>query len=407
MKAEQIMDALQFLREGIIEETARVRNGRRTPERRKRWGLAALAACLCVVVGLSTARYVERRNDLRITAEKITEFSGSGQIVAGGITTTAYRTQKAQSLDALMKSPVRDNSTVKALPVYYPAAMRNVEVGEYVQEKAVEYAEKLGAYLGVPAEAERSSSNYWTYSVGCGKALKGTLRASKDSGALQLQYILRDPEREGALLDTALPADATDEEIMAATSVVLDVFTAVLGKNFEARTVHRSTSVAGGGKENIWVYVYGWETGEDPAQQLYNTYLDYVYISFTNEYSEDPDILQLTSAWNTETELKPLPGGGAPLLSVEEAEEYLERGYIFLGHVCPVCIGNNEAVDFSDYDGVEIVYRGSTFYTYNIPFYAFYKQTGEESFAVTYVPAVKVEGLEEYFAEQEAWHNTN
>ena len=70
MKGEQICDALQMLRDDTIEETERVRNGKRNPVRRRTWAAVAVAACLCVAVGLTA---MNNADDGRITAEKITE----------------------------------------------------------------------------------------------------------------------------------------------------------------------------------------------------------------------------------------------------------------------------------------------------------------------------------------------
>jgi hypothetical protein len=57
-------------------------------------------------------------------------------------------------------------------------------------------------------------------------------------------------------------------------------------------------------------------------------------------------------------------------------------------------------VDFSEYDSVGLVYKKSTagHFLWSVPFYAFYKQVGDE-YAAVYIPAVEVTGLEEHFAE--------
>jgi hypothetical protein len=49
---------------------------------------------------------------------------------------------------------------------------------------------------------------------------------------------------------------------------------------------------------------------------------------------------------------------------------------------------------------VGLVYKKSTagHFLWSVPFYAFYKQVGDE-YAAVYVPAVEVTGLEELFAE--------
>ena len=403
MKGEQISDALQMLRDDMIEETEQVRSGKRKPARRRIWAAAAVAACLCIVVGAVVVQTAQNTDNGRITAEKITEFSG-GTMLGGS--TQAYITKQANALQDLMWSPIRDNSEVAALPVYRPKRIQNLN--RYADDCAEFFAQGLRDGLGISTEIGDSYDSGWgevfarTYSVECEK-FDASVKVYDECGAVQAQYSLEVPHGM-SLFETTAPVSAEDEEILAAAGEVLDVFNTVFGKNYEARAVTRIVSRMPD-KETHWVYAYAWESSENSAQQMYNTYLDYVYITFTNAFSADQNVLQLSKAWRTVNELEPISETETPLLSLAEAEEELEKGYIFLGHVCPVCMSMNTEVDFSDYDGVEIVYRDGMFYTYNIPYYAFYKQTGEEAFAVTYVPAVKVEGMEEYFKAQESWHS--
>lgn len=60
MRGEQISDALQLLRNDMIEETEQVRSGKRKTVYWRRWAAAAAAACLCVVMG-AAALYSARR----------------------------------------------------------------------------------------------------------------------------------------------------------------------------------------------------------------------------------------------------------------------------------------------------------------------------------------------------------
>ena len=98
-------------------------------------------------------------------------------------------------------------------------------------------------------------------------------------------------------------------------------------------------------------------------------------------------------------------------ISLEEAEVMLEKGYVFGGHYCPLCMQEQETVDFSDYDHVGIEYvQKATYEGYTneyYPFYAFYKEIEDGRFARTYVPAFRVSGLEEYFESQESKHNSS
>ena len=101
--------------------------------------------------------------------------------------------------------------------------------------------------------------------------------------------------------------------------------------------------------------------------------------------------------------------GKAKMISLEEAEKLLDKGYVFGGHSCKLCMAEQPEVDFSDYECVDIEYVRGVENNIYIPFYAFYKYIGETSYgmptyAKTYVPAVKVDGLDKYFKNQISEH---
>lgn len=103
-------------------------------------------------------------------------------------------------------------------------------------------------------------------------------------------------------------------------------------------------------------------------------------------------------------------------LPLEEAEKLLYKGYVFGGHSCYLCTRDPEGVSFEGYDrvGIEYLFRSDDIINYNstetgIPFYAFFKEIGKDDnvniiFAKTYVPAIYVSGLDEYFERQRAYH---
>ena len=106
--------------------------------------------------------------------------------------------------------------------------------------------------------------------------------------------------------------------------------------------------------------------------------------------------------------------GESKSISLQQAEEFLARGYCFMHHACPICAEQQDSVDFTEYDGVTLRYLRE----YKppegqeprvIPFYVFYKnigvaENGNQIYAFTYVPAVEVSGIEEYFQNQIQYH---
>ncbi len=143
---------------------------------------------------------------------------------------------------------------------------------------------------------------------------------------------------------------------------------------------------------------------------------DYILVSFENSINESQDIVTDFSSiiyYKNRVKMRKYSAIDkfAKKLPLEKAEEYLNKGYV-LANGCPICMSNQEEVDFSNYDYVEITYyhKGSDFEPEcAIPLYAFYKYIGTKdgynnAYAVTYVPAVSVEGYEEYFLKKEAEH---
>ena len=102
----------------------------------------------------------------------------------------------------------------------------------------------------------------------------------------------------------------------------------------------------------------------------------------------------------------------AKMLTLEEAEELLEKGYVFGGHSCHLCMAAQPEVDFSDYTCVEVEYVSDLNDELCVPFYAFYKYIGKnnygtDTYAKTYVPAIEVSGYDEYFESQKDSHRKN
>ena len=106
----------------------------------------------------------------------------------------------------------------------------------------------------------------------------------------------------------------------------------------------------------------------------------------------------------------------AKRISLSEAEALLYKGYVFGGHTCPLCMREQDKVDFEGYDFVGLAYV----FEYSqpdgppamgIPFYTFYKEIGASPngntvYAQTYVPAIEVYGYEEYFESQAEEHQS-
>jgi|GEM_PF-3876267 len=107
--------------------------------------------------------------------------------------------------------------------------------------------------------------------------------------------------------------------------------------------------------------------------------------------------------------------GASKIISLSEAETWLEKGYSFGTHYWDIMDGK-EIIDFSDYDYVSYEYypkevRSNSrdfVWTENherpiMPYYVFYKQTSSsethDTYAKAYIPAVPVDDMESFFVK--------
>ncbi|MBR6506037.1 MAG: hypothetical protein IKT37_00345 [Clostridia bacterium] len=109
--------------------------------------------------------------------------------------------------------------------------------------------------------------------------------------------------------------------------------------------------------------------------------------------------------------------GASKIISLSEAEAWLEKGYSFGNHYWDFMDGK-EIIDFSDYDYVSYEYYpkevrgsgGNFMWTENyerpiMPYYVFYKQTfsseTHDTYAKAYIPAVPVDDMESFFVSDD------
>ncbi len=103
--------------------------------------------------------------------------------------------------------------------------------------------------------------------------------------------------------------------------------------------------------------------------------------------------------------------GDYKLIDLEKAEEMLEKGYVFGFHSCSLCQSEQTGVDFTNYDavGMEYVIGNNGIIA---PFYVFYENIdkiayskyGDHIYAKTYVCALDIDGIDEYFENQAQNH---
>lgn len=217
----------------------------------------------------------------------------------------------------------------------------------------------------------------------------------------------------------------SDEEIISALQPIKDILFDLFDVSFPDIKILRSfDSYSEYGADWIEIYFY-----DEDAHALNRTQerpvTDYISLSFDNMENYADDILSdgvLTVAminyYQNRVDISKAYAltANAKKISLKDAEVLLYNGYVFGGHSCPLCMAAQDKVSFEGYDFVDLEYVFGYDYehdrwTTGLPFYAFYKkigssENGNSEYAKTYVPAIEVSGLEEYFQSQKSNHKT-
>ncbi len=413
MTGKQLFDKMNQIGDDLIEEAVNTLPLEENAGRSHIIWIKRLAAAACIVLflGCVTLYFIGNKaaaplpGNTPITASDILSQSKG---LAGGTGTKAYFTMAAGELSDLMHSPIKDNTAVSALKVYQTVPVDHPEA--FFKDKVNKIIKNVKDNFDTPLSQENDQANqfdYYYYNTDLvSENYKINVETSDSYGVTETTYRIWNPTPPIQQLElfgekiTITPGES-DESIENKLTRALDFANKVFGTNCKFQYITRDLGYYDEG--HISVGVEAFENSDHMDQAMYNRYLGSIHFLFMDDGNTEE--LPLIGIYYTEYELKDAFSEDTRLLSVKEAEYYLDHGYIFAGHVCPVCMSRNAEVDFSDYDDVEIVYRRDIFGKYVIPFYAFYKTTGEHMFAVAYVPAVEVDGLKEYFVSQEAWHN--
>lgn len=398
----------------------------------QRWyTILAASLCLPLIIVLVISIIMNKRDILlpesnQIFASDIVSQDTNNLTYGEGSSTKAYFTMLAESLADLMKSPVKSSYDAEALTVYQPGTIENYDV--YFQEKLQTVINNAKNNLDINFVPEESDINVGSanqsvnpYTIINSNIIKNTKYHYYSADLLSDEYkIWMDSSDENSITyriwnnnsllkdnfrlsgeEIAITLEESDESIKDKLAGALSFANKMFNTNFEFRDIIRNPDYLGDGYVSLFVEAY--EPSSNINQRMYNQYLNKFSFYFSN--SNNDETLKLVGIYYTEHNLERAFPEDTSILTLEEAEGYFQSGYIFAGHVCTYCMLHNNAVDFEDYDDVEIIYRDDIFGKYVIPFYAFYKKTADHTYAVAYVPAVAVGGLKEYFEEQEAWHN--
>lgn len=436
MKSENIITALNDIDPELVED-AEGAHKRSSVTVFLKWGAAA--AVLCLICGLALGRFLpmlqppilESKPSTPIanlpvyegivyTAEEIAGFFGTHKGE-----TTSYTKVYVPSSAHLQPHKRQDTPFWTLYRYNIPSTPLNqTEFEEFFDSKLTRIASELG--INTPQYSIRETSVGYTdrdLEIFIDDA-DGYLFSANHNAIFNSILIANNTAPDIALGDVRIEVDQTksNAEIIASLSQVKKKLFELFGVSFSDIKITRYYSdQSEHGVE--WLYVSFYNKTDHPLNLIADgPYSDCITLEFNNRYSHDDAnvsgiLLQNVGIRYCQFRSDPksvyLRTKQVSIISLQEAEALLQQGYVFGGHSCPICMAEQDAVDFSDYDFVDIVYIQSRNPNQAskdiIPFYAFYKkigfaENGNEIYAKTYVPAIRVSGYEEYFKSQEAEH---
>lgn len=409
MREEKLMDAMEYVDDQLLESAADSMAGKR---KRGQWKpLAAMAACLAMVVGLfwyNRFPPVPKYENAIFSAEQIGELFPAKDAMG----TNAYTEEGYPNEELFVVPEVLD---VEYLNIYKQIGTEpsEAELRSLIKEVFPYIGKMYGCDVSQTLFVRKASATgYSAETVSSGKRIL----ASSDLYSLSVSWGNDDLSPLSINGETFYAKNVqTDEEIMASVSSVIPYLEQVFDTELSAYKIDRSYSSSDADINylNVWLYSETQVTDElleqyDREPTRYCTGA-MICLEFSREDLAKPSDTVVCRYISYEKSIQHRYKAYAQcrMISLDEAEALLANGYVFSNHVCKLCMDMQEQVDFSDYDRVSLEYVFGE--DYSIPFYTFYKKIREDEdgfvqYAKTMVPAIEVSGLEEYFEEQQRYH---
>lgn len=352
------------------------------------------------------ATFTPPYTDITLTVDDL--FNNSNVAASNG-STTSYTKTYVPSVEYLYIKPITTEKYV-TIYEYFPVKQKEpteAEFRAYVDKYLLQIADATGTILPECDIENDTTGGYYISTIGKTEDVDIYIAPGYISFGKSFIYTESDVPLTIYGETVVIDQTKTDSEIFASLSGIKEKLGKLFGTIFEDSTItRRFSSYTTNGAE--WIYVYF--DSQDNSGSLHITFDNFANhasdtVSSTNLYNANIYYLPNDSETPTNSISKQVE-----LLPLEKAEEYLSKGYVVSMGGCPLCQAEQEPIDFTDYDYVSFSY--SIYNNKEIPFYAFYKnigtaENGNMTFAKTYVPAVEVEGYEEYFENKHTNHNNS
>lgn len=439
MKNKKIFNAVGKISDELIEDAAISKKNRKTYFPWKT--LIASAACFCLLLTALISMPHLLRDTPDVTSPATTNPSSptsqgnndkyvpflSAYDVAGVLTSFADRDET-------------NSYTVEAYPKDYLAKVLNIPEGNSInlynylttgeepnQESLQSFSEKvyitLENALGISipvGEFEKNDDYAGSFYYSSFTKTEDYVIRAEENNLMDRVLVLPTGANGIVFNGTTVRIDPlmADGDILEQFAPTAQIINTAFGTSFKdiavIKSYHETTA---NGINRISIFLYNRESepnvtiGEIPLS-------DYIHIEFSHCQNDDGKGIKagLVSyvQYRVPVEDRLIQVREEPILTLEQAEEMLKKGYVFGGHSCSLCMQNQEKVDFSEYDYVGFEYvmniDSSESARLCVPFYAFYKRlepapNGNETYAKTYVCAVPMTDIDTYFEIQTANHS--
>ena len=434
MRREKISEAISEMDSRHIEEAVNFRIERKSRKLWLRWAVPAACTALILMVAPFAVQWIREinipvYNEAIFTAEDIDSLFS--EMLNDG--TNSYQKVSVSSADELYIASAPDEEYVKIYEYDSSGKVLNQnEFSDYLNDILSKLSDALDEKMP-EFEIEDNSSYRYMPSLDTRRVTMGEygFTAYQSKVANRISVYSDGPSKQVMIHGQTIQVDQTetDEEIIESLATVKKDLFRIFGVNFKDVKVVRTYRDSKYGVQ--WLNVYFYNADDHEINEycfdagFYRSgapVSDYLLLSFDNTLNYADDVVSdkiLTNVsvvyykYRVKTAERYTATAKVRMLSLGEAEELLSQGYVFGGHSCPLCMAEQTPVDFSDYDFVGFTYifgrddEGNTS-GIGIPFYVFYKWIGtgnyDEIYAKTYVPAVEVSGLKEYFESQQEKH---
>lgn len=392
MTGEELLESMEYIDAVWVEKAENPASKKRM---RKGW-MRAIAACLAIVIGVSL--FLPNRT-LVFNPWQISDLMvGEGEIAGD---TQTYMTLYMGADQEFLLAPLPDSEYI---PVFYKDKTKLPESETMMEAWLSPILDRFEDSIG---EESLEGYNIATSQGFYNQYYSFVIEKSRNNEFGDCDIWL-----DGELI--SVDPSQSDEEILASLDAVKDKLFRICGQEFtDAAVIRRQWEY-----DSSSIQIIYYDKSAHPlneyllASDYYRLVSDSIIITV-----DDRDYQGIGSSADERISAKIqyckriVPPryqvrGKAKLISLEEAEEMLEKGYVFAPG-CEACMSMQTAVDFSNYDYVSFEYlqdaeAGSNWV---LPFYAFYKKikdnpNGTVTYAKTYVCAMVVPGLEAYFESQ-------